>query len=182
VLTEGARKLYRGCRVGQGCSIQLERSISECRRQYKIFIEAIINSQKGVNQPHIITPVQFIKHLRASQADVRSDLSIPIPLSVAYHNSVLRIAEVDIFLRNNFLVYEKCLPLSNHVHYKVHHILPLPIKIRNSTNKFIFISPEREYLLMDTARQYFAKLRADEIKECKQIDSYHRVCKQKHLL
>jgi hypothetical protein len=163
-------------------SIQLERSINECRRQYEILIDAIINSQKGVIQPHIITPAQIIRHLRASQADVPSDLSIPIPLSVAHHNLVLRIAEVDVFLRNNFLVYVVCIPLSNHVHYKVHHVLPLPIKIRNSINKFIFISPEREYLLMDTARQYFAKLRADEIKECKQIDSYHRVCKQKHPL
>jgi hypothetical protein len=50
----------------------------------------------------------------------------------------------------------------------------------NPTNKFIFISPEREYLLMDTTRQYFAKRKAEEIKECKQIDGYRRVCKQKH--
>jgi hypothetical protein len=129
-----------------------------------------------------MTPAKVIKHLKASQADIRSDLSLPVPLSVAYQNLVLRIIEINVFLRSNFLVYVIRLPLSNHVNYKVYHDLPLPIKIRNSTNKFFFISPECEYLLMDTTRQYFAKLRSDEIKECKQIDGYHRhrVCKQKH--
>jgi hypothetical protein len=31
---------------------------------------------------------------------------------------------------------------------------------------------------MDFAKQYYARLRVDEIKECKQINTYHRVCKQ----
>lgn len=56
----------------------------------------------------------------------------------------------------------------------------MPIKIRNATNKFIFILPEHEYLLMVITIQYFVKLKVQKIKECKQIDSYLRVCKQKH--
>jgi len=44
--------------------------------------------------------------------------------------------------------------------------------------KFIFLLPEREYLLMDTAKQYFARLRADELTNCKSISSRHRVCRQ----
>ena len=161
-------------------SIQLERAINECRREYEILIDAIINSQRGIIQPHIITPAQIINHLKASQADIPSELSLPIPLSVAYQSLVLRIIDFDVFLRNSFLVYVIRLPLSNHVNYQIYHVLPLPIKIRNTTNKFIFILPEREYLLMDTVRQGFMKLKADEIKDCKQIDSYHRICKQKH--
>jgi hypothetical protein len=160
-------------------SMQLERAINECRREYEILIDAIINSQKGVIQPHIITPAQIIRQMKASQADIPSELSLPIPLSAAYQNLVLRIIDFDVFLRNNFLVYVIRLPLSNHVNYQVYHVLPLPIKIRNATNKFIFILPEREYLLMDAARHYFTKLKVNEIKECKQIDSYHRVCRQK---
>ena len=36
-------------------TIQLERSISECSREYNLLIGAIMNSQKGILQPHIIT-------------------------------------------------------------------------------------------------------------------------------
>ena len=45
-------------------TMQLERTISECRREYNILIDAIINSQKGILQPHIITPAQIVKQAR----------------------------------------------------------------------------------------------------------------------
>ena len=60
----------------------------------------------------------------------------------------------------------------------VYHVLPLPIKIKNTYTRFTFILPGREYLLMDFVKQYSARLKVDEIKECKLISSYHRVCKQ----
>lgn len=161
-------------------SLQLERAINECRKEYEILIDAVINSQKGVIQPHIITPAHIINQIKASQADVPSELTLPIPMSATYQNLVLRIIDLDVFLKDNFLVYVIRLPLTNHINYQVYHVLPLPIKLRNVANKFIFILPEREYLLMEAARQYFVKLEVDEFKECKQIDNYHRVCKQKH--
>ena len=70
------------------------------------------------------------------------------------------------------------LPLTNHVRYNVYHVLPLPIPIKNTDTRFTFILPEREYLFMDTAKRYYARLRVTEIKECKLITSRHRVCKQ----
>jgi hypothetical protein len=70
------------------------------------------------------------------------------------------------------------LPLTNHVKYNVYHVLPLPIQIEDDSNKFIFILPEHEYLLIDTAKRYYARLGMSEFKECKLITSRHRVCKQ----
>ena len=58
------------------------------------------------------------------------------------------------------------------------HLLPLPIKIKNTDTKFTFFLPEGEYLLKDIAKQYYARLNGDKIKERKRINSYHRVCKQ----
>jgi hypothetical protein len=37
-------------------AMQLNRAIDECRREFEILIDAIINSHKGVIQPQIITP------------------------------------------------------------------------------------------------------------------------------
>ena len=161
-------------------TVQLERAIDECRREYGILIDAIMNSQKGILQPHIITPAQIIRQMKASQADIPSELSLPVPLSATYQNLVLRIIEFDVFFKGNFLVYVIRLPLTNHVQYNVYHVLPLPIKIKDTDTKFTFILPEREYLLMDVAKQYYVRFRVDEIKECKLIDSYHRLCKQNH--
>jgi hypothetical protein len=33
---------------------------------------------------------------------------------------------------------------------------------------------------MDMAKQYYVRLRADEIKECKLVSPYHRVCERNH--
>jgi hypothetical protein len=159
-------------------STQLNRAIDECRREYEILIDAIINSQKGVLQQQIITPAQIMKHMKASQADMPPELSLPLPMSAAYHHLFLRIVDFDVFLKENFLVYIIRLPLTNSINYNVHHVLPLPIQVRNTESKFIFLLLERKYLLMDTAKQYFARLRADELTHYKSISSRRRVCKQ----
>ena len=119
-----------------------------------------------------------MKHMKASQADNRPELSFPLPLSAACQHLVLRIIDFDVFLKGNFLVYIIRLPLTNSITYNLYHILPLPIQVKNTESKVIFLMPEREYLLMDTAKQCFARLRADELANCKSINSRHRVCRQ----
>jgi len=158
-------------------NIQLERAVIECRREYTILIDAIMNSQKGILQPHIITPAQIVKQMKASQADIPSELSLPVPMSATYQNLIVNIIDFDVFIRDNFLLYVIRLPLMDHVNY-TYHVLPLLIKIKNTDTRLTFILPDHEYLLMVVAKQYYARLKVDEIKECKLISSYHRVCKQ----
>jgi len=159
-------------------NMQLERALGECRREYDILIDAILNSQKGILQPHIITPAQIVRQIKASQADIPAELTLPIPLSATHQNLIVNIINLDVFIQDNFLVYVIRLPLTNHVKYNVYHVLPLPIRIEDDSNKFIFILPEREYLLVDTAKRYYARLGLNEFKDCKLITSRYRVCKQ----
>jgi hypothetical protein len=80
-------------------TMQLERAISECGREYNTLIDAIMNSQKGVLQPHIKTPAQIVKQMKASQADIPRELSIQIPLSATYQNLMVNIIDFDVFIR-----------------------------------------------------------------------------------
>jgi len=116
--------------------------------------------------------------MKASQADIPSELSLPIPLSATYQSLIVNMIDLDVFIRNKFLVYVIRLPLTNHINYNLYHVLPLPIKIKGTNTSFTFILPESEYLLMDVAIRYYARLKVNEIKECKIINSYHRMCKQ----
>jgi hypothetical protein len=43
--------------------------------------DTVINSQKGVVQPQLITPAQILEQVKHSQADMPSDISLPIPTS-----------------------------------------------------------------------------------------------------
>jgi ribosomal protein L10 len=122
--------------------MQLERALDECRREYNVLIDTIMNSQKGLLQPHIIAPAQILKQLKASQADIPSELSLPILLSATYQNLIVNIIDLDVFIKSNFLVYVIHLPLTNHVNYNLYHVLPLPIKIKDTITRFTFIIPE----------------------------------------
>jgi len=111
--------------------------------------------------------------MKASQADIPSELSLPIPLRATYQNLVINIIDLGVFIRNNFLVYVLRLPLTNHVRFNVYHVLPIPIKIRDTDTKFTFILPEHECLLMDVAKRYYARLKVNEIKESELISFHH---------
>jgi hypothetical protein len=108
-------------------SIQLNRAI-ECRREYEILIDAVINSQKGIIQSQLITPAQILKQVKVSQANMPSDLSLPIPTSAAYQHLMLGIISIYVFLRDHFLVYAIRLPLTNNVFYNLHHISTFQLK------------------------------------------------------
>jgi hypothetical protein len=75
-------------------------------------------------------------------------------------------------------VYVIRLPLINNVFYNLYHVLLLPIKIKGTDSKLIFIQPEHAYVLMDAAKRYFTRLGVDKINYCKIVSTVHKVCKQ----
>ena len=82
------------------------------------------------------------------------------------------------FLNGKFLVHVIRLPLTSNVIFNFYHVLPLPIKVRGTNSKLIFIQTVNDYLLMDTDKRYFTALKVDEIYECKTINKVLKVCKQ----
>jgi hypothetical protein len=66
--------------------MQLNRAIDECRREYKILIDSVLNSRKGVIQPQLISPAQILEQVKINQADMPSDPSLPIPTSATYQH------------------------------------------------------------------------------------------------
>jgi len=150
-------------------NMQLETALSECWREYNILIDAILNSQKGIQQPHIITPAQIVKQMKASQADIPSELTLPIPLSATYQNLNAYIFDLDVLIRNNFLVYVIRLPLTNHVRYNIPRS---PVTHSDKGYRYpVYLHPAGTYLFMDIARRYYARLWVTEIKELKLITS-----------
>ena len=94
-------------------SMQLNRAIDECRTEYEILIDAVVNYQKGVIQPQLINPAQILEQVKTSQADMPSDLSLPIPTTATYQRLLLRIISTEVFLKGNFLAYVIRLPQTN---------------------------------------------------------------------
>jgi hypothetical protein len=79
-------------------AIQLERALMEVREEYDVIIQAVLNAQKGIIQPHILSPVRLMKILKASQNDFPQDLSVPVPLSDAYAYQLINILDIEVYL------------------------------------------------------------------------------------
>ena len=157
-------------------AMKLNRAIDDCGMEYEILIDAVINSQKGVIQPQLIKPAQILEQVKHSEADMPSDISLPIPTSATYQHLVLRIVTFDVFLKGKFLMYVIHLPLT--MYFSTCTVSPLPIKVRGTDSKLIFIQPERDCLLMHTAKRYFTRLGVEDINYCKNISKDLKICKQ----
>jgi hypothetical protein len=77
------------------------------------------------------------------------------------------------------LAYVIRIPLTDHTHFNVYKLIPFPIVL---DSKCIFIQPEKPYLLMDVAKQYYCKLDKYEFEKCKVLTDNWRVCKQDFLV
>jgi hypothetical protein len=163
-------------------AVNLNRAIEECRREYQILIDAVIDAQRGVIEPQLITPAQILEQIKNSQADMPNDVSLPFPRSATYLSLLLRIVNIDVFLKGKFLVYIIRVPLTINMDFELYHVLPLPIKIKGTDAKYIFIQPGIEYLLLDTAKRYFSWLEVSELHECQVLTREVKVCKQKRPL
>jgi len=67
--------------------MQLNRAIDECIKEYEILIDAVVNSQKGVIQPQLVTPVQILELVKINQHEMPSVfhyLSPRVPLINIY--------------------------------------------------------------------------------------------------
>jgi hypothetical protein len=79
-------------------SIKLTRAVAEVREEYDTTIQAILNAQKSIIQPHILSPVRLIEILRTSQNDFPRDSHVPVPLSDAYAYQLLRILDTEVYM------------------------------------------------------------------------------------
>jgi hypothetical protein len=50
--------------------------------------------------------------------------------------------------------------------------------VKGTDSKFVFIQPEHEFLIMDTAKRFFSRLGAEDVKECKTLSKGQLICKQ----
>jgi hypothetical protein len=57
-------------------------------------------------------------------------------------------------------------------------VLPFPIRTNKNSNKYIFIQPEKEVLVIDTTKQYYVRLNREELAHCKIMQEASWMCRQ----
>jgi hypothetical protein len=160
-------------------AIQIQRALEEVKNEYDILIQSCMNAHKGVMQPQILSPSHLMQVLKDSQDSFPRDLQVPTPLSEVYTYQLINIVTVEVYIVDDKMVYVLKVPLTSHSVYDVYRILPFPIKVTDTKNKYTFIQPEKEIILMDQTKQFYVRLTQNELSHCRKISEDRLVCKQR---
>jgi hypothetical protein len=97
----------------EGHIAQVSNALDTMQRNLDLMIESILNAQKGVLQPQIVSPTLLLETLRKSIPSFPKDTLAPFSLSKDSTNLILRICVVHIYIRNGILGYVISIPLVN---------------------------------------------------------------------
>ncbi|KAJ8893089.1 hypothetical protein PR048_005672 [Dryococelus australis] len=81
-------------------------------------------------------------------------------------------------IHQNYLGYLVSVPIVEHYRFRRYRMWPLPMLVSNTKDKFMFIHPNKEYLVMDESLLYYSIMTEMEYKDCKAVEPSWRVCKQ----
>jgi hypothetical protein len=159
-------------------AIQLQRALKEVKNKYEIIIQSCLSAKSGIIQPQVLSPNHIIQILKSSQDSFLRDLQVPVPLSEAYAYLHINILSVDVYIVRSNLVCVVRVPLATHYVYDVYRVLPVPIKVNDTKSKYTFIQPEKEYILIDSTKQYYVKFRQEDVRKCRKMNNKQIICEQ----
>jgi len=101
-----------------------------------------------------------------------------VELSEAYANVIYDMVNVDVYLVRNNLVYTVQVPLVMHSVFNVFKIIPFPMQEKGVEGKFTLIQPEKQFIVIDKIKGFYAKLEQTDIQQCKRKQVNELICKQ----
>jgi hypothetical protein len=97
----------------EGHILRVNNAINTLQRNLDLLMDSVINAQKGVLQPQVISPVTLMEALIKSVSAFPKDTALPFPLSKDSAHLLLRLCELQVYIKNGILGYIIRLPLVN---------------------------------------------------------------------
>ena len=148
-------------------------------RTLDIFVDNVVETQKGVLPPRVISPSLLLGALRNSSSSLPMDTILPFPLSNDYLSRMYQLSDVCVYTYKQRLGYVISVPL---VHKETFSILRIPIPVPVDPKHFLYTDVRYSILCIDQAKQYYFTLTDDELSGCKVAGQGHYVCTQQRTL
>ena len=160
----------------EGHIMRVNSAMNALQRNLDMLIDSVIHAQKGVLQPQIISPAILMESLIKSAVAFPKDTTLPFPMSKDSTHLLLRLCELQAYIRNGVLGYVILLPLVNRGTFDIYKLIPIPISL--DRNQFLYIETGKPFLWIDQARQYYFLTNEEWMNSCKVLNTRSYVCKQ----
>jgi hypothetical protein len=107
------------------------------QRNVDLLIDGTINAQKGVLQPQVISPTTSMDALIKIVPAVPKDTAIPFPMSKDSTHLLLRLCDLQVYVKHGILGYVVLLPLVNRGNFNIYRLIPIPVPL--DRNMYLYI-------------------------------------------
>lgn len=154
--------------------LQIERSIDRISEFFKLIIDAIVHAKDGTLQPQLITPNKIRNMMSSEQPITGLDYPVNLP-----SHELMKLITPHIFLQGKYLVYVLYVPLLLPEQFQVFKMIPFPTPGQEGRiNKYIYTESSKDYIIIDTLRQKYAKISQYQLDKCFKINELKFVCKE----
>jgi hypothetical protein len=80
-----------------------------------LLIDSVMNAQNRLLQPQVITPITLMEALIKNVSAFPKDTTLPFPLSKDSAHFILRLCDLQVYIKNGILGYVILLPLLSRV-------------------------------------------------------------------
>ena len=133
---------------------------------------AIMFAKKNIIHPNILSPKNLLSELIISTKFIQNNLHFPYALLEQNTESIINLADVKVFKISELLIFVIRIPLAVDETYDLYKLIPFPTKIFD--NKFIYVKPRQEYLLINEQRTIFSLL--PNMEKCKHVHPELLIC------
>jgi archaellum component FlaC len=160
----------------EGRILRVNNAMNTLQRNLHLLIDGVINAQKGVLQPQVISPVALMEALIKSVSAFPKDIALPFPLSKDSARLLLRSCDLQLYIKHVFLGYVILPPLVNRGNFNIYRLIPIPVPLDRT--KSLYVDTGKSFLWIEQARQYCFMTDKEWMDSCKILNAMKYVCKQ----
>jgi hypothetical protein len=113
----------------EGHILRVTSAMNNLQRNRDLLISSVVHAQKGMLQPQIISPTTLMESLMRSAPAFPKDTPLPFPLSKDSTLLLLRLCELQVYIKNSILGYVILVPLINRGTFDIYRLIPTPISL-----------------------------------------------------
>jgi len=129
----------------EGHISKVSHAMNASQRNLGLLVDGVINAHTGVLQPQIVSPAALMGSLIKSSQAFPKDTTLTFPMSMDSTHSLLRLCELQVYIKSGILGYVILLPLTNRGTFDVYKLIPIPIAF--DRNQYLYIN--RQVIFVD---------------------------------